>query len=263
MRGGNNQSNGSKWGLLPWGAGWWQKSIQWLSPCDKYNRSTARVGLALSSTLFICQHTARPAPTLPDNDWTCSRDITAQGLFPVDSMGKIILLWEARVFIHTDVMIQCYLFLNRESPLVSDATLCKITLYLHFTCLWKHRKGKENNTLPGLTTGLLSVLGRCQLLCLQQVTGCHPADPSSLISYLANASNFSGAPYKASALPDLPASIEQSRSFEQLPRISLQLPKIVPVQTSDFHRICGNTQNSGTFCPSAADYTKVAEKINK
>lgn len=128
-------------------------------------------------------------------------------------------------------------------------TLCKITLYLHFTCLWKQRKGKENNILPGLTTGLLSVLGRCHLLCLQQVTGCHPADPSSLISYLANASNFSGAPYKASALPDLPASTEQSWSFEQLPRISLQLPKIVPVQTSDFHRICGNTQNSGTSLP--------------
>lgn len=126
-------------------------------------------------------------------------------------------------------------------------TLCKIAIYLHSTCLWKYRKGKEINILPGLTAGLLSVLGKCHLLCLHWVTGCLPAEPSSLSSYLANVSNFSGAPYKDSALPDLSASTEQSRSFEQLPRISLQLPKIVPVQMSDFHRICGNTRNSGTF----------------
>ena len=53
-------------------------------------------------------------PTLPDNDWACFRDITAQGLFPLDSTEKISVLGGKSVHPygcdHT-------VLLNKESPL--------------------------------------------------------------------------------------------------------------------------------------------------
>lgn len=65
---------------------------------------------------FVSLHAAWPMPTLPGYDWTCSRDITAQGLFPVDSTEKITWFGETRVFNYMDVTIQCYLPFDKESP---------------------------------------------------------------------------------------------------------------------------------------------------
>lgn len=87
------------------------------------------------------------------------------------------------------------------------------------------------------------------LLSVDWITAHLPTDPSPLMCFLPSVSSFLGTPSRDSAFPDLSASAEQSRNFEQLPGIAFQPPKIVPAQLSDFPGGCGNSQNSVTLLP--------------